>query len=116
MPVESVMPITDKPLDETQSVVLENGLLKLVSMERGVVREILSTRDPDELLYFIYRRRVKGMAYAMITESEHGKLDMRRLGFKRMRELFLKFKNPSWQKRFDQEVEEELKVAPYNDA
>lgn len=116
IPEKELLPISDKPIENVQTIVMNNGLFELVFMERGDVTEILTTRSPDELLYYIFRRDVKSISYPRSTESEYSNLDIRREWFKRTREMFHKFENQSWQKRLEEEIEEELMKAPYTDA
>lgn len=114
-PSRLVPPVLDKPVEDQLVVVVTDGLIKIVHQERGSVNEFVSTRDPDEALYWVFREIVRSMRAEEKIGSDYDELDKRRYWFKRDRELFEKFKNPQWTAKLESEINSVLRKAPFQD-
>lgn len=114
-PENLVPPIVSASVEGELVVILNNGLISVVYQERGGEIEYVSTKDPDEALYWIFRRMVGAISMSESMGSEYDGLDKRRYWLKRDLELFEEAKNPVWQARREQEIAEILLKAPYRD-
>ncbi len=114
-PSRLVPPVQDKPVEDQLVVVVTDGFIEIVHQERGSLNEFMSTRNPDEALYWIFREIVRSMRAEEKIGSDYDELDKRRYWFKRDRELFEKFENPQWMEKLECEIQDVLRKAPFRD-
>ena len=92
----------------------ESGLLHYVVVERGEELERLSTKDEDELLYWVFAGVTFSMAVAYELKNRIYKQDARRIMFGKQEELLGKL-SQNWKQREIAEHENILKKNPFDD-
>lgn len=111
----SLLSIPDKPTGTgTPHVETDGDTYAYVVTERGFEFNRKSTKDLDELLYWIF----DGIAFSMAVDYElkHRKegVDSRRTIFERQLEI-LSSLNPDWVRLTRKEIDETLKETPFDD-
>jgi hypothetical protein len=85
-----------------------------VVIERGTEQERRTTRDPDELLYWIFEAITSYMAFQHELRHREAGRDPRRIAFPRQIHLLERL-NPLWTQRRRLEIESILDSHPYDD-
>lgn len=115
-PENVVPPVLPEPVEGKLVVLLNNEQIRIVHQERGGEVEYVSTKNPDEALYWIFSRMVGSISMSEPIGGEYDGLDKRRYWLKRDLELFEKAQNPVWQARREKEIAENLSKIPYRDS
>jgi len=105
----------DQPIEDELTVIIKDGLIEIVHLERGHLGVFISTIDSDEALYWVFRRMVQSKRSGESNPSQSLGLDKRRYWFKRDIELFLMIENSAWLEKRENEIEETLMKAPFKD-
>ncbi len=114
-PKRLVPPVQSETIEDELVVMVNDGQINVVYQERGTVSEYISTRNPDEALYWIFREVIRSMRAGEAIGAEHAGLDKRRYWFKRDRELMAKFGNFGWTEKLETELTDVLSKAPFRD-
>lgn len=85
-----------------------------VVVERGREQERRTTRDPDELLFWIFAAIASHMAFQHELRHREPARDPRRIAFPRQLHLLERL-NPLWAQRRRLEIESLLESHPYDD-
>jgi hypothetical protein len=91
-----------------------DGLYHYVVVERGVERERRSSRQYEDLLYWIFRDITFGLAFSYELLNRIEDQDCRRIAFPKQIELMRQL-GPEFGRRLEAEIADILRRAPYDD-
>jgi hypothetical protein len=95
-------------------VEIENGEYHFITTERGLELERSTTKDKDELLYWMISLSTFWMGVDFEFKNRIEEQDCRRIIFAKQIEL-MKRVDADWAKRKQKEIEAILAEHPYND-
>ncbi|TYC49667.1 hypothetical protein ESZ50_05870 [Weissella muntiaci] len=101
-------------LPERNNVVFENGVLKYIFSERGIITLMFESDNLDDFLFQIFKDITFEMALTFEVSNRVENQDFRRVLFSKQLEI-LNIIDETYKERAAQEIKDILKVSPFND-
>ncbi len=114
IPRENLTIYNAQRIDGTPFISIIDEEYHYISMERGQILSEKTTKDINELLYWIMKDIIWQEASYFELKNRKPNQDVRRLFFAKQLELMGKI-NSLWKLKRQDEIDNILSVAPYND-
>lgn len=111
---KKLLPGFEETVDGWPLVCLQGGIYNYAFYERGELLETKSTKDPDELLFWIFESITFELAIKYELLNRVKDQDCRRIIFEKQKELMLQL-NPKWHNAISKQHAEILFSYPFHD-